>query len=72
MVSNKSDLTKKVNISEEFKNKYGMDLIENISCKYFKKYLDLKEKMNNIIIESYKNKKKKADNIVYKKSGFCY
>ena len=49
-----------------------MVLYENISCKYFKKYLDLKEKMNNIIIESYKNKKKKADNIVYKKSGFCY
>ena len=72
LVSNKSDLTKKVNISEEFKNKYGMVLIENISCKYSKKYSDLKEEMKTIIIESYKNKKKKADNIVYKKSGFCY
>ena len=48
-----------------------MTLLNDISCKDSNKHSILKEQMNFVIINSYQNKEKKVDKIVYRKRGFC-
>ena len=72
LLPNKSDLTSNFNINlNEITNKYGMNLLKYISCKDSSKQSLLKEQINKVVIESYQNKKKKVDNVVYK-SNSCW
>ena len=71
LIPNKSDLPKKVDKLNEITQKYEMTLLNDISCKDSNKHSILKEQMNFVIINSYQNKEKKVDKIVYRKRGLC-
>ena len=72
LVPNKADLEKKPLDLDKICEKYEMIKMKDISCKAPDKIDELKAVMNSIIKESYKRKKNRADNLVYKSKGFCF
>ena len=72
LVPNKADLEKKPLDLDKICEKYEMIKMKDISCKAPDKIDELKAVMNSIIKESYKRKKNRSDNLVYKSKGFCF
>ena len=72
LVPNKADLENKPLDLKKICEKYEMIKMKDISCKDPEKIDELKKVLNSIIMESYKRKKNRGNNLVYKKKGFCY
>ena len=74
LVPNKADLEKKPLDLDKICEKYEMIKMKDISCKDPDKIDELKKVLNAIIKESYKRKKKRGFNLVYKPKpkSFCF
>ena len=74
LVPNKADLEKKPFDLDKICEKYEMIKMKDISCKDPDKIDELKKVLNAIIKESYKRKKKRGFNLVYKPKpkSFCF
>ena len=72
LVPNKADLGNKPLDLDKICEKYEMIKMKDISCKDPNKTKELKQVLNSIIMESYKRKKNRGDNLVYKPKSFCF